>query len=313
MKWMDGHCDVLYKMWKSESPISFYECNESLDVTYPAAHSSGVGIQVFAVFVPPEVPRSQFLHAALKQVDLFHERILLHGKKVVPLLSREDLIRLKSSGRMGALLSLEGADPLQGDTAHLRLLYRLGMRQVGLTWNHANEVADGIEEERNGGLTRFGRSLVKEMKRLNMVLDVSHLSVRGFWEVIEEDLPVIASHSNCRAVCSHVRNLGDEQIRALIRREGLIGVTFVPKFVHDDPDQASIEGVLRHIDHICALGGEKCIAFGSDFDGIDQKVPGLEDTGALDGFREILLQRYPEPLVRRWTVENGFQFYFKHL
>ncbi|PTX58671.1 membrane dipeptidase [Melghirimyces profundicolus] len=317
MYWIDGHCDVLFKLWKNkEDGLDFYGNGRKngLDVTWSGVRKSRVLLQVFAVFVPPEVPRSQSWQVALDQVDRFYEEVVKEADRLRPVFSGEDLKDLKrKGGRIGGLLSLEGADALQGSLSHLRLLYRLGVRQVGLTWNHANEAADGIEEERGGGLTRFGKQLVAEMDRLGMVLDVSHLSVKGFWDVMETGIPVVASHSNTRAVCSHPRNLLDDQVRALVRNDGLIGVTFVPRFIHDDPDAATVDGILRHIEHICSLGGENRIAFGSDFDGIDQKVPGLEGSEALTMLGEELLKRYPEPLVRKWCGENWYDFYIRHL
>ncbi|GGA34719.1 diguanylate cyclase [Kroppenstedtia guangzhouensis] len=309
MKWIDGHCDVLYKLWKyPEESLDFYGKGHDLDVTYAQARQAGVLMQVFAIFVPENVPRSQSWQVALEQVDLFYEKVVRKGG-LQPVRTSEELNFLSRENRMGGLLSLEGADALQGSLRHLRILSRLGVRQVGLTWNYANEAADGIEEERGGGLTRFGRELVREMQRLRMVLDVSHLSVRGFWEVMEENLPVIASHSNARAICSHRRNLMDDQIRALVDRKGLIGITFVPKFVCDDPDAATVDDLLRHIEHICSLGGEERIAFGSDYDGIEQKILGLEHIGNLVSLGEELLKRYPEHLVKRWTWTNWYEFY----
>lgn len=309
MRWMDGHCDVLYKLWKdAEGDLDFYGKGNDLDVTYDTARQAGVLLQVFAIFVPENVPRSQSWQVALEQVDRFYEEVVRKGG-VQPVRTPEELNNLTQENRMGGLLSLEGADALQGSLRYLRTLSRLGVRQVGLTWNYANEVADGIEEERGGGLTRFGRELVREMERLRMVLDVSHLSVRGFWDVMEEDLPVIASHSNARALCSHRRNLMDDQIRALVDRQGLIGITFVPQFVHDDPDAATVDDLLKHIEYICSQGGEERIAFGSDFDGIEQKIPGLEHIGKLSLLGEELLKRYPEHLVKRWTWTNWYEFY----
>ncbi len=137
-------------------------------------------MQVFAIFVPPEnVPRSQSWQVALEQVDLFYEKVVRKGG-LQPVRTSEELNFLSRENRMGGLLSLEGADAVAGKSSPSANLVRLGVRQVGLTWNYANEAADGIEEERGGGLTRFGRELVREMQRLRMVLDVSHLSVRGF-------------------------------------------------------------------------------------------------------------------------------------
>ncbi|SMO55872.1 dipeptidase. Metallo peptidase. MEROPS family M19 [Melghirimyces algeriensis] len=314
MGWADGHCDVLYKLWQDgEGKLDFYSRNGNLDVNWPRAKDAKVRLQVFAIFVPPEVPRSQSWHVALQQVDDFYERVVQKGSRVCPVRSGEEIALLRQGDQMGGLLAMEGADALQGNLSYLRLLYRLGVRQVGLTWNHANEVADGIEEKRGGGLTRFGHHMVQEMDRLGMVLDVSHLSVRGFWDVMEYKIPVVASHSNAQAICSHHRNLMDDQIRAVIQKEGLIGITFVPKFVHDHPEVATVDCILKHIEYILSLGGKNHIAFGSDFDGIDQKIPGLEHIGDVCNLKEELIKRYPEQWVRKWTEENWLDFYVRHL
>ncbi|SFJ25134.1 dipeptidase [Thermoflavimicrobium dichotomicum] len=314
MLFFDGHCDVLWKMWMNSEKYIFYEEeNPSLDVTYDRLRQGRVYFQTFAIFVPDHVPKLQKLDAALKQIDYFYEQVLDEGKRIKLVTDQEDLLPESPQPRL-ALLSLEGADALQGELAYLRLFYHLGVRQVGLTWNYANEVADGIGEKRGGGLTEFGHQFVQEMKRLGMVLDVSHLSVRGFWDVIEHyDLPTIASHSNCQAICSHERNLSDNQILALIAKKGLMGITFVPSFVHEMENEARIDHILKHIEHICSLGGEDIICFGSDFDGIDHKIPNLEHAGQVGYLVEALSRYYPEHLIQKWTWENGYSFYKKHL
>ncbi|MDR6224265.1 dipeptidase [Desmospora profundinema] len=312
MRWIDGHCDVLSKLWR-EPGLSFYEDGPKLDVTLPRIREAGVGMQVFAIFVPPDVSRAHSWETALAQVDCFYEGVVKDERLVFPVLDRNDVEQLGMDGRLGAFLSLEGADAIQGELLHLRLLHRLGVRMVGLTWNHANEVADGIEEERGGGLTRFGRLFVREMGRFGQFLDVSHLSVRGFWEVMDQtDVPVLASHSNCRTLCPHPRNLDDDQIRALIERDGLIGLTFVPKFLHSDPDQVRLNDLFRHLDHLLDLGASRQIVFGSDFDGIDQKVPGLANTKDLSYLEERLAERYPEHLRIGWQRDNFRRFLLKH-
>lgn len=314
MRWIDGHCDVLWKLWDAREPISFYDSKSPLDVRFPAARASGIGLQVFALFVSPKVAKAAAWDVILRQVDLFYEEIVRDGSEVTVVTSPVELERLKDSGKMGALLALEGADALSGEMHRLRVLHRLGVRQLGLTWNFANEAADGVEEDRGGGLTRFGRTLVEEMGRLRMILDVSHLSERGFWDVMEfSGVPVVASHSNCHAVCPHKRNLKDVQIRALIEKKGIMGITFAPQFVHEPKEEATVEHLLKHIDHVCELGGERIIAFGSDFDGISHKITGLEDVRGLPCLKERLLKRYPKEWVRRWMWDNWYEFYCKHL
>lgn len=304
MRSMDGHCDVLYKLWE-QPDLSFYGNEVSLDVTFDSLCESEIWLQIFAVYVPDRVPLAQKFHAALSQVDLFYNHIVSDRLQIIR--SKNDI----SNPIRGALLALEGADALTGEISYLRHFHRLGVRQIGLTWNYANEVADGILEERGGGLTKFGHLVVEEMERLGMIVDVSHLSINGFWDVMESNLPVLASHSNARKVCSHVRNLEDNQIKALIEKKGLIGITYVPQFVHDF--HPSINYILKHVEHICALGGESCLFFGSDFDGIERKVPHLENAGQLHHLKEALLKMYDESLVTKWMWENGYQFYMSNL
>lgn len=310
MRWIDGHCDVLWKMWEDPTK-DFYKADEQLDVTYSSLIQSHVKMQVFAVFVPPTVRQGQRFREGLRQIDIFYRKIIGDEDKMVVLSSMDELDHL-SDDQCAAFLSLEGAEALEGDLTLLHIFYRLGVRQLGLTWNFANEVADGILEDRGGGLTGFGRKLLKEMERLQMIVDVSHLSDKAFWEIIEDvDLPILASHSNCRAICSHKRNLTDEQIQAIMMKGGIIGINFVPYFVAEE--EPKIADILRHIDHILSMGGEDVIFFGSDFDGVAKKIPGLENMQQLDQLKKELLDRYPEELVRKWGFENAYRFYEKSL
>ncbi|MDQ0416933.1 membrane dipeptidase [Croceifilum oryzae] len=315
---IDGHCDVLLKLWNSPDEHDFYEENSTLDVSYHGLCSANGFIQNFAVFVPPRIPVGQRFLAAAQQIDIFYQKVLQDQSKMVLITNREELDRLRvvreidDHAQMGAILSLEGADALQGEIAYLRLFHRLGVRSMGLTWNYANEVADGVQEVRNGGITRFGHQVLEEMKKLKMICDVSHLSIRSFWDVMEyTDLAVMASHSNTRALCPHVRNLEDDQIRALIQKEGMIGVTFVPYFVHQPSNESNISHVIRHIEHICELGGADHIMFGSDFDGIEEKVTGLETAKQYTQFIHMLLQYYPSDLVEKWAWKRSYVFYSK--
>lgn len=317
---VDGHCDVLLKLWESPTEYDFYDEDSTLDVSYNGLRSANSLLQNFAVFVPPSVPVGQKFLAAAQQIDIFYQRVIQNRSKMVPITNSDELETLfayrnmDGSAPIGAILSLEGADALQGEIAYLRLFYRLGVRSMGLTWNYANEVADGIQETRNGGITRFGHQILVEMEKLKMICDVSHLSIRGFWEVIEyADLSVMASHSNARALCPHVRNLEDDQIRALIQKDGRIGVTFVPYFVHQPSQEANMTHLIRHIEHICELGGADHLVFGSDFDGIDEKVIGLETTQQYTNFIHLLLQYYPQDLVEKWAWKSSYAFYQKAL
>lgn len=302
----DFHCDALSKL--QLDPKLDFASSRKLDVNLRRMKQGGLKLQCFAIFLSEKLGAPRFSHI-LEQIELFYHHIVRLG--VSPIGFVEDLEELKQSQGIGGLLSLEGADGLEGNLDHVRKCFERGVRVLGLTWNYANWAADGILEPRNGGLTSAGRSLVKLCHELGMILDVSHLSVKGFWELLElaevAKRPFIASHSNAFSVCDHVRNLRDDQIEAIIRINGRIGLTFVPWFVKKTRHPSS-EDLLPHIEHICALGGAGHIMFGSDFDGIELYLKHLRHAGDYAKFQEMLLKHYPEELVRGWLSGHADAF-----
>ncbi len=309
MKIFDAHCDVLSKLLENPE-LDFAQGRDGLDVTLERMLASGIAMQNFAVYLP-ERYAGDFRHV-LESIDLFHERVL-REPQIRFIRTKNDMLRASSENRIGALLSLEGVDSLHGSMALLRLLRRLGVTTVGITWNRANWAADGVLEPRKGGFTAAGQELIKECNRLDLIMDVSHLSEKGFWELMEASRkPVIASHSNAGAISPRMRNLSDAQIRALIASDGVIGITFVPPFVSEE-EPVAMDKILLHIDHICSLGGRRHIGFGSDFDGIRQWLVGLEHAGKYDRLVDLLLSHYREEDVELFVYGNWFRFYMEHL
>jgi len=311
MRTIDFHCDALSKMW--EEPKASFVNDPHMDVTMQRLEEGDIALQIFAIFLSEEYGKASF-ERVLAQIDAYRSRIVTPGY-LKPLLWREQVqdVREGQQGRYSAL-SLEGVDGLEGSLHYVKLCYDLGVRFMGITWNYANWAADGVLEQRNGGFTKRGRRLVEECNSTGIILDVSHLSQAGFWELTElTKRPVIASHSNAYSICKHPRNLSDEQIRALIALDGMIGVTFVPWFIRSGTEQVKPEDLLPHIEKICELGGEKHIMFGSDFDGIDQWVLGLEHPGLYPQFQELLLKHYPESIVQGWMSEYALQFLERNL
>jgi membrane dipeptidase len=235
-------------------------------------------------------------------VDLFFEKILKPNPRIKLVRSKKDIDSLKEN-EIGAVLTLEGCEAIEENLVKLRVLYRLGLRSVGLTWNYANAVADGAKEQRGGGLTHFGQAVIKELNDLKMWTDVSHLSEKAFWDTMELAEFPIASHSNCYHLCRHPRNLKDDQIKALIQKNGVIGITFVPEFVEENGN-ARISDVIRHIDHICSLGGELHLGFGSDFDGTDKTIPHLSRYKDYKQLIEALLKYYSTEQVKNFLFYN---------
>ena len=302
LKIFDAHCDVLWRMWENRG-ISFKD-SEVLHVTWDGLKKSTAKVQCFAVYIPEKVRQESAFDVALEMIDLFYEEILQRFPNMKLIRTKRDIAELKE-GQIGAILTLEGCDAIGADIEKLRTLYRLGISSVGLTWNHANAVADGILEERGAGLSSFGKKVVKLNNDHFIWTDVSHLSVKGFWDVMELGDYVIASHSNCNKICNNPRNLSDEQVKALIQKDGVIGVTFVPQFLSSGT-QANITDVLRHVEHFCSLGAVKHIGFGSDFDGIDQTVKSL---GRIEDYTNLvnsLLKYYSETEVMGFLFDNFY-------
>ncbi|KAF0995588.1 hypothetical protein BJQ97_02250 [Geobacillus sp. TFV-3] len=250
----DAHCDVLMKLWQDRS-LSFYD-GASLHVTLSGMAEAGVKVQCFAIYIPETVPEEARFTVALEMVDIFFSRVIEAFPSMKFVRTKHDIASLKE-GEIGAMLTLEGCDAIGSSLVKLKTLLRLGVASVGLTWNFPNAVADGAWEKRGAGLTAFGRQVVELLNEAKRWVDVSHLSEKAFWDVIEMARFPIASHSNAYRLCPHPRNLTDEQINALIEKDGLIGVNFVPYFLTMDKNGATIADVLRHLDHICALGGNK--------------------------------------------------------
>ncbi|WP_337102988.1 dipeptidase [Paenibacillus sp. YIM B09110] len=310
MKVVDFHCDVLCKLLEDEQLTFQGGKPGTLDVTYERLQASGTVLQTFAIYIPRAV--SGRLEPILESIDRFHEQVLTCDN-MAWVRSASDLEHCLETGKIGALLSLEGVDGLQGNMSMLRTLHRLGVRAAGMTWNNANWAADGVMEPRGGGLTGLGRQFVDECDKWGILLDVSHLSEQAFWDTAERTKrPIIASHSNAKGVYDHPRNLSDEQIKRIIAKDGMLGITFVPYFLSES-ERVTIDDVVRHIEYMCELGGERSIMLGSDFDGIDAYVEGLTHPGELVNLKETLLKRYTEQQTERFFSGNAIDFLLKQL
>lgn len=312
MRVFDAHCDVLWKL-ATHADWSFAGVRGNFDVTPGRLAEGNVRVQTFALYA--DEPRFGPL-VLLEEADRFYEDVL-QAANVVPVRTRSELERAEQSpAAIGAMLALEGVDALWGNLALLRLLFRLGVRSVGLTWNNANWAADGIAEPRGGGLTAAGRRLLEECRAWNVAIDVSHLGENAFRETIdwadETGHAVFASHANARSVCDHPRNLSDEQLIRLFSLGGVVGLTFVPAFLKDGGN-ASIDDVLRHLERVCELGGRRNVGFGSDFDGTPAHIRGLEHPGKFAVLADVLLRYYSADDVQHFLYGNWRSFWHRNL
>jgi membrane dipeptidase len=295
----DAHTDVLMRM-DLENQAFYGETD--LQAGERQLIAGNVKTQVFAIFVSPHMARDAQLHAVLRQIDTFYNCVVQEGR-IQPVTNCKDLQAVRHSGDIAGLLSVEGAACLSGDPLLLSVLHRLGVRGVGLTWNYGNDLADGCREPRGGGLTQAGKTVIQEMERMSMWIDIAHLSDMGVFDVFNTvSGSIMASHANCRQVHDHPRNLTDETIREIIRRNGWIGLTFEASFVADEP--LCIDDVFRHLDHILSLGGHGNVGFGSDFDGTSHPIPGLREASDYAYFADLIFERYGESLGRQVLFEN---------
>lgn len=224
---------------------------------------AGAELVIGAVFVHPATPPGAALENALEQLAAVEAEVAACGDSFALVTTAEELEDARRRGQIALVLSLEGADPLGGTSVLLPILHRLGIRLLGLTWNGRNAFADGCQE--SGGLTAAGRDLVRHAWELGMAVDVSHLSDAGFREVLSLGQgPVLASHSNCRSLCPHPRNLTDDQLTALMRRNGVVGLNQVSFLARRPHSRDGLDDLCAHLLHIWdRTGGRACL--GLDF------------------------------------------------
>ena len=302
----DCHCDTLTELYNKNA--SLYENEQHFDIKRQIA--LGGGLQFCAIYVPTEVFRYQGgLRYTLCLLDKYNQEIKKlqeNGIDVLQVRTTEDagnVLRHKAA----TLLAIEEGGAIDGSLEALRCLYELGVRAMTLTWSNRNDIADGINEEATGsGLTLFGKQVVEEMNRLGMLVDVSHISTAGFWSVIETSTkPIIATHSNAKSLCSHPRNLNDEQIKALAQNGGLAGITFAGQFLEEDWRNACIESVYKHIDYMLNLiGNDDHIGFGSDFDGISHPPYNIQGVQDYKPLIEYLSKYYSDETINKITHQN---------
>ncbi len=295
----DAHCDTIQKLCDTKQNLFENNCHISLKDMIKNRH-----IQVFATFIDKKNDILLPFDRANQLIDYYYSQLEKYSKYIFHCNTTKDAKSAVNCGKTASFLSIEGGEALKGRIENLYYFYKRGVRLITLTWNYENELCDGIGVEEGNGLTDFGKDVVKEMNRLGIVIDVSHISVKGFWDVLETTKkPIVASHSNIFGIKSHKRNLNCEQIEAIIKNNGCIGINFYSEFLSDGI--CKISDIIRHIEYILSLGGENNIGFGSDFDGMDllpEEIRGIADIEKLP--EELLKIGYSEKLVKKITHEN---------
>ncbi|MCR4708607.1 MAG: dipeptidase [Clostridiales bacterium] len=293
----DTHCDVLWR--------KAYHPEEECVVTMENMKKGGISLQVLALFSGSDRYAAVSHEVAMNELAEFQKLKASGWEQAFSPLEAED-------GQTKVMLSIEGGEVMEGSVERLREFYAEGVRMIALTWNRDNEIAHSARYGSPLGIKPQGWAILREMEKLGVAADTSHLNERGFWDLIEKHgQPPMASHSCCRSLCVNWqwRNLSDEQIRAMIMRGGWIGVNFCPAFLCDD-SRASVSSVCDQIDYICQLGGAKHVGLGSDYDGIEHTPEGLENPSKVPAiFTELRRRGYDEETVKDIAGRNFLAYY----
>lgn len=282
----DLHCDTIWKISEAKDKGEELSLKKSyLQIDEEKLIKGNYFAQCFAIYIPNKHPEP--FKRCLLDVEIY-EREIGQSRVLAPVYSYSDFEQNAKKGKISAVLTMEDGCPIGENLDNLYKFYQKGVRMICLLHNLVNPIgnpnfgryfSDGSPDPKvaniTTGLTEFGRLLVKEMNKLGMVIDVSHLSDKGFYDVISlSERPIVASHSNARAICGHVRNITDDMLYKLADNGGVLGVNFAKQFMHNDEKigQNTSQGALRHIQYIKKKIGVEHIALGSDFDGIDPNI-----------------------------------------
>ncbi|MBM6596154.1 dipeptidase [Microvirga pudoricolor] len=334
----DGHNDVLFRLihGKAEPERAFLEGDNIGHLDLPRMKQGGFVGGFFAVYCPspdlgvdvddlmtkPEydVPLPKPLELApsqqitLRMASLLFRIERASGGEVVVCRSAADIRQCIDSGKLATILHIEGAEAIDPDLYFLDVLYESGLRSIGPVWSRPNIFGHGVPfrypstPDTGPGLTERGRALVKACNRLKVMIDLSHLNEKGFWDVAKlSDAPLVATHSNAYALCNHSRNLTDRQLAAIRESRGVVGVNFATSFIRPDGqrrEHTPLEDMIRHMDHLVEHLGVEGVALGSDFDGAT--IPAeIGDVRGLPRLVEAMRRHgYDEAAIRKICCDN---------
>ena len=348
---IDGHNDLPHTLReKCGAEVSFGKCDLARDqaqfhTDIPRLRKGGVGAQFWVAYVPPETARAnQSAHQTLEQIDLIHRMIARYPDTFELATTAADIERIHARGKIASLLAIEGGHSIENSLAILRAYHQLGVRYMTLTHSESLDWADSATDKpRAGGLNDFGRAVVREMNRLGMLVDISHVAPSTMHAALDASrAPIIASHSSAYAIAAHPRNIPDDVLVRIKQNGGLIMVNFFSGFIvpesakamvrmfdiareirakFEDPaegDKAveawskanpippgTVKDLVNHIDHIVKIAGIDHVGLGSDYDGVRTLPTDLRDVSCYPVITQELLHRgYTAPQIRKILGEN---------
>lgn len=296
---IDTHCDTLTKIFNHK--LKLYENNLHVDIKR-LKNFHGF-CQIFACFIDPEY-KACAKQYALDAFSYFKTELINNKSHIEQFTTFSEYKRIISEKKIAAIFSIEGGEAIE-TLSDIDLFYNLGVRIITLTWNHDNKIASGVLGNSDFGVTDFGKSVIDKMSDLKMIVDVSHISEKAFWEVSDiSKMPIIATHSDAYKICQNPRNLTDEQFLEIKRQNGYVGINLYPEFL-TNKGHAKISDVLKTTEHFLALGGENIIGLGCDFDGVDSLPDGISDVSDLEKiFNEMSKAGYSSELIDKIAHKN---------
>lgn len=293
IRFFDGHCDTAFELWSRGEQLAENTCH--IDLGKASAFRAYAQVFAFCSYAGSSVGApytvEEMLTLPLKKL---RQEVGKNADRIAFAATAEEVTTLNEKGKIAALLSVEGPEVIGCDPVRLALLRTEGFVMTTLTWNADNALAGCHASSQ--GLSLRGTEFVRAAEDLEILIDVSHLSERAFWDLVRVSRrPILASHSNCRALCEHTRNLTDDQLRAVAESGGTVGLNLYPPFLGENADFSVLQ---RHLEHMLRLCGEDHVAIGGDLDGCEELADGFSDLSDFAGFYEFLRgQGYEEALL----------------
>ncbi|HMV47091.1 MAG TPA: dipeptidase [Blastocatellia bacterium] len=323
---VDTHNDITSPIADEGFDMGARDTSGKIQTDIPRMKEGGLNVEFFSIYVAAKYAKEGgSARRAMEMIDGVYEQVRRHPESLEMAYNVADIRRIRRAGKIAALMGIEGGHAIEDSLSALRLFHRLGVRYMTLTHTNTNNWADsagGIgnpPEKRHGGLSDFGKEVIREMNRLGMMVDISHVGDETFQDVIETtESPVIASHSSCRALTNVPRNMTDDMLRALAKNGGVIMINFYNGFINTeyakpgDPmptktaEKATLDMLMAHFEHAIKIAGIDHVGIGSDFDGVDGMLPpGMEDVSKLPTITYELLKRgHSEADVKKVLGEN---------
>ena len=310
MQFIDLHCDTILHC--HDTGCGLAENDGQIDVQkLRAGHALAQFIAVFIAPGPDGKPNPepyQFFRGVREKTYLPELR---KNPELAPAFCCDDILRNEAAGKISTILTIEDSAPLEGKLERVEEFHTLGVRLMTLTWNFENEL--GYPNSRDPelaarGLKPFGIEAVQRMQELGILVDVSHLNEGGFWDVVKyAKKPFVASHSCARALCDHPRDLTDDQLRALAKNGGMVGLNFLPSFLTENAEETTIARLVEHFRYIADVAGVDSVGFGSDFDGIGEAKLEFRDYSGMPRIADALEMQFTSSEVEKICRGNALR------